>query len=250
MGNGSMDIRARRCELAEVTAMRDLYRQELNCQIRHDSMLPRGLADPYLLEVQGRVAGYGAVLNRYDPGHLTEFYTLPHRRALALPLFRALLAASGATHIEAQTNSPLQLMMLWDCGRHITCESILFADAERTDLRCPGAVLRRALPGEDTPDPSAGWVLEVEGVAVAAGGFLLHYNPPYADIHMTVAEPLRRRGYGSYLVQELKRACYEAGRRPAARCHPDNSASRRTLERAGLLPCGRVLLAEVTPGGA
>src|SRR5271165_6987298 len=40
----------------------------------------------------------------------------------------------------------------------------------------------------------------------------IHYNVPYGDIFMAVAEPLRRRGYGGYLIQELKRVCYEMGR--------------------------------------
>jgi GNAT superfamily N-acetyltransferase len=62
---------------------------------------------------------------------------------------------------------------------------------------------------------------------------------------MEVAEPFRRRGLGSYLVQELKRVCYEAGKRPAARCNPTNEASRSTLQKAGFLPCGRLLTGKV-----
>ena len=64
---------------------------------------------------------------------------------------------------------------------------------------------------------------------------------------MEVAEPARRQGFGSYLVQEVKRVCYEAGKRPAARCDPANVGSRRTLEKAGLLVCGRLLVGEVGP---
>ena len=58
---------------------------------------------------------------------------------------------------------------------------------------------------------------------------------------MEVAEPFRRRGYGGYLVQELKRVCYEGGRVPAARCNASNTASRATLQKAGLMPCARML---------
>jgi GNAT superfamily N-acetyltransferase len=76
---------------------------------------------------------------------------------------------------------------------------------------------------------------------VAVGGILFHYNVPYGDIYMGVAEPFRRRGYGSYLVQELKRSCYEMGKVPAARCNASNAASRATLQKAGMLPCARVL---------
>jgi GNAT superfamily N-acetyltransferase len=64
---------------------------------------------------------------------------------------------------------------------------------------------------------------------------------PYGDIYMSVAEPLRRRGLGSYLVQELKRVCYENGDVPAARCNPTNVASRKMLQKAGFVPCGHIL---------
>lgn len=84
-------------------------------------------------------------------------------------------------------------------------------------------------------------MIDLDGEIVATGGVLQHYNPPFADLHMEVAEPFRRRGVGSYLVQELKRECRAIGRIPAARCSPGNLASRTCLERAGLLPCARML---------
>lgn len=97
-------------------------------------------------------------------------------------------------------------------------------------------------------EPVGDWVTEADGAIVATGGFLCHYNPPYGDIYMEVAESARRRGYGSYMVQELKRVCYEAGKTPAARCNATNDISRRTLERAGMLPCARLLTGNVSPG--
>src|SRR5262245_42865620 len=245
-----MNIQAHRAEYRDVEAMRELYRQELNCQIIRDSFLPRSLADPYLILVEGRVSGYGAVSNKYDKGRLTEYYTLPHARRLALPMFRELLTASQATHVEAQTNNPLMLLMLYDCAKNIIAENILFQDAGATQLACPNGVFRLAAPedaGAIFPhlrEPVGKWVVEARGAVVATGGFLCHYNPPYGDIYMEVAEPARRQGFGSYLVQELKRVCYEAGKKPAARCNPDNVGSRRTLEKAGFLPCGRLLVGE------
>jgi GNAT superfamily N-acetyltransferase len=58
---------------------------------------------------------------------------------------------------------------------------------------------------------------------------------------MEVAPAFRGRGLGTFIVQEAKRVCREAGLTPAARCPPANVASRRSLERAGLLPNGRIL---------
>jgi len=79
------------------------------------------------------------------------------------------------------------------------------------------------------------WVIEEQGTVAATGGIYFHYNVPYGDLFMEVAEPFRRRGYGSYLIQELKRVCYEMGRIPAARlrCHqcgfPSDSAKGGSL---------------------
>jgi hypothetical protein len=246
-----MNINVHRTELKNVEAMRGLYRQEANCQIVHDSFLARSLSDAYLILVNHRPGGYGAVSNTYDKGRLNEFYTLPDVRAEALPMFRELLAVSQATQIEAQTNIPLMLMMLYDCGKNVIGEKILFHDAFTSHLACPsGSVFRRAMPRDSASmlpqqEPMGDWVVEDHGTVVATGGFLCHYNPPYGDVFMEVSEAARRRGFGSYLVQELKRVCYEAGKKPAARCDPDNIASRRTLQKAGFLPCGRLLVGEV-----
>jgi len=84
-------------------------------------------------------------------------------------------------------------------------------------------------------------VVDIDGRVAASGGVLFHYNRPYGDIYLDVEEPFRRRGVGSFLVQELKRACYEGGHVPAARCNTGNVASQRTLQRAGFVPCGHIL---------
>lgn len=66
-------------------------------------------------------------------------------------------------------------------------------------------------------------------------------------LYMEVREDCRRKGFGSFLVQELKRACYLAGRVPAARCSIRNRASRATLIKAGLRACGFMLKGDVVP---
>ena len=210
-----MKIEVWRSEYKEIEALRERYRQEANCQIVHDSILRRELADPYLILSDGRVAGYGGVWNKYDLGRVMEFYTPPCHRAHAQDLFRELLTVSKATQIEAQTNMPLMLTMLYDFAESIATESILFEDAFQTNLPCLNGVFRHTRPGDG--DSYADWGIEVEGKIVAEGGFLCHYNPPYGDVSMSVSEDARRQGLGSYLVQELKRVCGEAGKRPSAR---------------------------------
>jgi RimJ/RimL family protein N-acetyltransferase len=63
----------------------------------------------------------------------------------------------------------------------------------------------------------------------------------YGDIWMEVAEAFRGRGFGTYLVQELKRICREGGHVAFARCNTGNVASRRTLQKAGFVPCAHLL---------
>ena len=71
------------------------------------------------------------------------------------------------------------------------------------------------------------------------------YNRPYGDIYMEVGEAFRRRGLGAFLVQELKRECYNLGAVPCARCNPTNVASRRTLQRAGFVPVAHILIGSI-----
>jgi GNAT superfamily N-acetyltransferase len=90
---------------------------------------------------------------------------------------------------------------------------------------------------------------EQAGEVVATGGFLLHYNKPLADLYMEVREDCRRRGLGSFLLQELKNECYIAGRVPAARCDIRNTASRATLINAGLRTCGFMSTGKIRTAG-
>jgi GNAT superfamily N-acetyltransferase len=235
--------------VAELLPFRELYRQEMNCQIVHDSYHARGFTDSYLLRADGRVAGYGSVagVQKKTKDVIKEFYLLPVYRAAALPMFRQLIAASQAKKVEAQTNDRLLTLMLFDCARRITSDRILFEDGFTSGLFISDAHFRKATEAEEDHvfphkvEPVGDWVIEHKGTIAATGGMYFHYNPPYGDLFMEVAEPFRRRGYGSYLIQELKRVCYEIGKRPAARCGVENVASRATLQKAGLLPCARII---------
>jgi GNAT superfamily N-acetyltransferase len=232
----------------EVRPLRELYRREMNCQIIHDSWLGRGWMDPYLLRIDGRVVGYALVgdVRAENKDNVIEFFVLPGDRGAAQDLFRAMMAASGARRIETQSNDRLTWLMLWDFATNIETHAILFHDAFTTHHQPPGAVFRKFEPRDAgrvfgrTEDEPNEWLVEADGEIVAAGGVLFHYNPPYGDIYMEVAENHRRRGYGSFLVQELKRTAYEMGKVPAARCNAVNAASRATLQRAGFMPCARM----------
>jgi GNAT superfamily N-acetyltransferase len=225
-----MQIEVRRAEYRDVEPMRGLYRAELNCQIIHDSFLARGQSDPYLILVDGRLAGYGAVSNKYGKGRLNEFYTAPRARGLALPMFRELLAVSEATHIETQTNFAHAVRLRDERNGR---ESAVSRRILLVRAACSG---RRRTSGR-----SSRMVRLWLAVACCATTIRLTGISTYMD----VVETERRKGFGSHIVQELNRVCYEIGKKPAVRCNADNLASRRTREKAGMLPCGRLLVAEV-----
>ncbi len=240
-------------DLAAVGAMREDYRREMACQIVHDSWHRRDFSSLFAIHEDGAPIGYAAVGGPPGEPHdvLKEFYLVPTRRALALVLARHVIKIGGARFIEAQTNDLQLSLLLWDCAVECTSEILLFADGDGRGLAAPGVTLRvleateRATVFVHQVEPVGNWGLEYRESVVATGGFLTHYNPPFVDLFMEVAEPFRGRGYGSYLVQELSRLARAAGHVPAARCHQSNLASRAALQRGGMRACGRVVRGRV-----
>ena len=251
--SGAPALRAEPVILAEILPLREEYRRLMACQIVHDSWHARGFTAQYLLRVGDAVAGYGAVGGAPDTARDTvkELYLRPAFRDFAVSLCRELIARSDAQFIEAQSNDTVLTTLLGVLACDHTSDTILFADGEPSALNVRDVTLRPIDPAEHarvfrhTTEPIGRWGLERAGTLVATGGFFLHYNPPFADIHMEVAQSARRRGYGSFLVQELVRLAREAGYVPAARCHRDNFASQHALQRGGLRPCGRIVRGRV-----
>ena len=139
-----MRIEVAEVPLEEILPLRELYRQEMNCQIVHDSLPGRGFGRLFLLRTEGRVAGYGFVMGyRGEPKDLIrEFYLLPRYRGSALPMFHRLIATSQARRIEAQTNDVLLTLMLYDFATEITSDTVVFHDALTTGFILSGATFR------------------------------------------------------------------------------------------------------------
>ena len=242
--------------LSTIQRLRDIYRHEMHCQIIHDSLHDRpGWTTPYLLSIDGSAAGYGAVAHAgpwKDKPTIFEFFVLPAHRHRAFHLFSAFIRACGTREVETQTNSPLLGVLAQALCPSVVAETILYEDWITTSNTVPGGRVRPVAAGDAGEiaarglDGNAKWLLQVDGEVVGTGGILYHYNRPYGDIFMEIAEPFRRRGLGAFLVQELKRICYEGGSIPAARCNVDNAASRSTLQKAGFVPCGSIVTGMVS----
>jgi len=244
----------------EVLALRTRQREEAKAQIVHDSLHRReGWTRTHLIEVGGRGIGFAEVAIAgpwTGKPTIFEFYLLPEFECRVLELFEGFLELSGVRHFEAQTNCGPLGILAHTFGNGVTSERIVFRDGIAAALPSKGAVLRPLTGVEEIRSAierrqgGGEWQVELDGVPVGKGGILFHYNRPYGDLYMDVAEPFRRRGLGAYLVQELKRECYELGAVPAARCNPANVASRRTLQKAGFVPCGQILVGDFPQTGA
>ena len=254
----AMVITAEPCELESILALRDMYRLEMSCQIIHDSIHSRaGWTQEYSLRVDGKQVGYGSVAIAgpwTEIPALYEFFVAGPYRLRIFELFEAFRDACGATRMEIQSNDIQTAVMCHTYGQNVLADSVLFRDEVTTNFVPAGATFRTATE-EDGLDISAKQILwhgvvEVEGHTAATGGILFHYNRPYGDIYMEVREEFRRRGVGAFIVQELKRVCYEGGFKPGARCRPTNVASQRTLQRAGFVPYGHILVGDLPAAGS
>jgi GNAT superfamily N-acetyltransferase len=244
-------IHVYRAPLQDIAELREAFRAEMNCQIVHDSIhYRRGWTMEFALTEGHRIIGYASLAVDgpwKDRPTLYEVYVLPERRSRAFALFDALLAAAQPAAFEVQSSDSLTTTLALTYARDIAADRVLFRDHEVTRHSIPGAALHSLTALDDIRSAMAvrqgggEWQLELDGVVAGRGGILFHYNVPYGDVYMNVEEAFRGRGIGTYLVQELKRLCYELGATPAARCNPTNVASFRTLQRAGFLAYAHIL---------
>ena len=249
-----MNFAVEKTTLDAIAPLRSLFLQEANHQVRYNACHERGWSDSYILMADGSSVGYGAVKGREIPERnaVFEFFVVSPFRKHASIFFQKLLAVANPEFIECQSNDPLLSSMLFEFAGGISSDAVLFEDHCVTHLALPGAAFRRRRADEEifthSFEPVGDYIVELNGEIVATGGFMLHYNHPFADLYMEVREDCRRRGVASFLLQEVKSECYLAGRVPAARCGVRNAGSRAALCKAGLRVCGFMLNGEISRG--
>jgi hypothetical protein len=250
-----MNLECVQCDFAQIEALRGRFRGEMGCQILRDSFHARpGWVEWYSLAVERRSAGYGAVVvgGPWEGSRaLFEVYLLPEFRRHALSLTGLVARSARAEDVLVQTNDAMMLMVMFQFGRDPQVEALIFEHGAPTGLPNPGVTLVRN-GGSNLPpifaherEPVGDWLLQYRGEVVATGGYLSHYNPPYVDIYMEVRADMRRKGFGSYLVQEICRIAEASGKIACARCDVDNEASMKTLARAGMVPCAHRVTAKL-----
>lgn len=228
-----------------IAPLREELRSRAGCQIVRDSILRRGLAQPYAIGRDGVTVGYGGVWVEHDPGRVMEFWVTPGAREIAPACYAEFVRVCAAHELEAQTNLPLMHAMMTRFGSDPKPTHFLFEDVGSSSLGARDWVVRAPTPADGEVD--AEWVVDDAGRVVAEGGLLGHYNPPYLDVYMSVEPERRGEGIGAWLVQELCRIARSRGSVPAARCSIENEASRRTLLRGGMREVGTIECARVDP---
>jgi RimJ/RimL family protein N-acetyltransferase len=254
-------------EREKIVFLRELHKREVNdIVLTERGFAHRGWYDPYLIRKDERLIGYGLV-NAYDDVRmLVEFSLLPFYRADALAIEASFLDRIAITHISADTRDRFFTLMLYDFCEQISSEDITFRDEIRTHDHVPGVTLRPVTEADvsalfpilrgpeghpfemDSEEELArwihrgvGWLLLDGETIVGVGAIFDDFNLPFAELGMMVPGTFRNRGYGTYILQELKTQCYRRGLIPTSRCDVRNVASRRTHLKAGFLPSGRLL---------
>jgi GNAT superfamily N-acetyltransferase len=256
--------------LEEIRPLRDLFQREVDDIFVTERGLFRGWSEPHRLVYQDRAIGYGLVEVETDYRQLMEFFLLPVHRPDARAIQEQFLRQLSVSHIQTDTRREFQTLMFYDCCEQVTAHDVYFRDRFLTQYALPGLTFRRARE-EDCPAlfpvlqgpggapfemesedelrewvrSGSRWILADGETVVGVGAIFDDFNRPFAEVGMMVTPSFRRRGCGSYILQELKRECYRLGLVPTSRCAWDNVGSRRSHDRAGFVPSGRQLLGVV-----
>jgi GNAT superfamily N-acetyltransferase len=247
-----------RTTLSDIEAFRAQFLKENKIQFIHNKCHLYGWADNYLFTYDGAKVGYGSVWGtskREDRDTIFEFFLTEPFRSLSSLFFEKFIAASGVMFMDCQTNDKFSAPMFDKFATDVYTEAILFEDHVQTNFQIANTNLQPVVPDAHTSPDDRQFVLKHNDEKVGGGGFMLNYNFPYADIYYNVMEPFRRKGFGTLIVQELKKEVYRIGRVPAARCNAANSISKATLLKGGFRICGEWLGGKVgiktaTPKGS
>ncbi|UZP66762.1 GNAT family N-acetyltransferase [Desulfovibrio mangrovi] len=195
-------------------------------------------------------------------GTLVEFYVSDERQQDAGLFFRRVIEAGGVTEVLCKSFNALLLQTLGSAVARAETVGLLFrriADAAFVSMRNHAFRQGAAADVDAIFVFNDGFFAGCEEIAryVEAGRLYVLESPEgmlgcgivtpvlpdslCMDIGMVVAPVHRRKGYGTHIVSYLKAMLLEQGYRPQCGCDAANTASARTLARAGFV-CEHSLL--------
>jgi GNAT superfamily N-acetyltransferase len=177
-----------------------------------------------------------------------------------------LIAAGLVERALVLTRDRLALSVCAEFQRQVAVDCYVFEEGPgevAVSTESPGAELRLATPAdvpairaacsnfhdflhytlEDSIAAAEIFVLQSDGGEVLGTGVIgaRDFWPPYVDLGMCVSEAHRRKGIGAHIIRQLRAYCRARSWVPGASCKFGNVASRKTLERAGMISRDRVL---------
>ena len=245
-----MEINIIKTDVKQVQSFRNLFLHENNFQFIYNKCHLYGWADVYAFIINNATIGYGAVWGkdkREDRDAIFEFYIIKTHRQFINLVFEKFKIICGATFIECQSNDALLFSLLCEYTKNINAEAILFEDNFQTDFFIPQLSFEKSEAVNNNPNDCP-YILKLHDETVATGGLMLNYNFPYADLYYEVNENHRRKGFGGFMLQQLKKEAYKMQRVPAARCNIKNNISKSALLKAGFKTCGFILTGEIIQG--
>ncbi|MGN6211271.1 GNAT family N-acetyltransferase [Parafilimonas sp.] len=242
-----MEINILKTDVQQIQLLRNLFLHENHFQFVYNKCHLYGWADTYSFIIDDVITGYGAVWGkdrREDRDTIFEFYIIDTFRKYTNNIFGKFKDACGATFIQCQTNDALLSSLLYEHTANINAEAILFEDNFQTNFFILQLSLEKDKRENNNPNDCA-YILKLQDETVATGGLMLNYNLPYADVYYEVKEDYRRKGFGSFMLQQLKKEAYKMQRVPAARCNIKNTISKSALLKAGFKICGFIVTGEI-----
>ncbi len=210
---------------------------------------------------QGCLIGYFCVSSK---GTLLQFYVVDDHIQHVHTIFGQLLNEGYFQQAFAMTRDRLGTSVCLEFQKTVAVKCYLFEDSSASPLgwpALPGSTFRlatnddipliRAVTGDfhDVLDYTLEMAVADQGIHVLlldgellASGVIVRQKaqPTYADIGMFVNARHRQQKIGTRMIALLRGYCHQHSITPLASCQFENAASKRTLERAGLVSRDRI----------
>lgn len=210
---------------------------------------------------QDRTIGYFCVSSK---GTLLQFYVVDAHVQHVQTVFGQLLNEGYFQQAFAMTRDRLATSVCLEFQKSVVGKCYLFEDSSASPLDWPappGSIFRlatrddipliRSVTGDfhDVLDYTLESAVADRGIFVLlldeellATGVIARQKaqPAYADIGMFVNTRYRQQKLGTRMIALLRDYCHQQGITPLASCQFENTASKRTLERAGLVSRDRI----------
>ena len=219
-------------------------------------------ANIYIIAYDDEVVGYFCASPKRT---LLQFYVVDDVLPRLQEIFSEMLSRGHIEKALVLTRDRVALAVCMDFVKEVAVDSYLFEEGEQiptVTLDITEPVFRVATLS-DAPAIRAAcgdfhdflhYTLEgsiatgdifvlLSGESVLGTGVIgsKEFQHPYVDIGMCVNEVYRKKNVGTYMLTKLREECHRQGWIPGASCKSGNVASRKTLEKAGMISKDRLL---------